>query len=184
MFADVQKDIENQVFVGWAKAEGYQFLLKNDGDAEILHPDGQVVPVKGFKCQCGEHVYRAHCLHEIWLGQLRPCQMCGSVMEMIEHTSCFGQSIRIFECPSCNNARDFDLVRQERKSGAKDERMTLKGRCRQAIAWITAQESDWYVWQLVRQSPELIPVMVEQLSDVSEHVLADQIVESAGFKAA
>lgn len=35
-------------------------------------------------------------------------------MELTEHMTCFGQVHTFFSCPSCGNARSFDLVREER----------------------------------------------------------------------
>jgi hypothetical protein len=170
--------------VFWAYEKGFRFLLTQDGDGEVLSPEGTLFRVSGFKCRCGKHLYRNYCLHALWIRQLRPCEQCGDVMVLHQHTTCFGETATLFQCPSCGNTRDVDLVREERKIGVKDHRMTPEGRCKQAIAWLLAKGSPWYIWQLVYHCPELIPQMVSALSEIDEHMLADQIVENAGFKAA
>lgn len=181
---DAYPDLITQVPVEWPKGQGYQFLLHNDGEGEILTPSGETYVVSQFQCDCTEHVFRGYCLHEIWIRQLRPCLACGSVMTLVERVTCFGQQMIWFDCPTCANVRDLALVREERKMGIRDIRLTPQGRCQQAIAWLNTYGSSWFIWQLVYQSPELVSTMVQVLSDADQHILADQIVTKAGFKAA
>jgi len=177
-------ELEHWLPVAQAKASGFKFLLSDDGDAEVLSPDGKMFVVNGFNCKCKNHIYRNHCFHALWVGQLRPCEQCGSVMQLVEHTTCFSDVMRFFECSSCGNARDLDLVREERRLGQRDGRLTPDGRCNQAIAWLRVKDSDWYVWQLVKESPELVGTMVIALSEIGKDMLADKIIQDAGFKAA
>lgn len=181
---DVDKDVVDMVPVLWAQQQGIQFLLEQDGQADVLTPDGMTFHVNTFRCDCQEHVYRNHCLHEIWIRQLRPCELCGGLMELVETDSCFGESLHFYTCVSCGNARDPKLVLEERKLGMLDPRCSPRGRCKQAAAWLDAQGSDWYIWQLMKTSPELLSTMVGVLSEAGQHVLADQLVANAGFKAA
>lgn len=189
MFMDIAQEAERPEREHWlpvaqAKDAGFRFLFQDDGDADVLAPDGEIFNVNGFKCTCTNHVYRTHCLHELWIRQLRPCDQCGSVMELSEYATCFGETVQYFQCPCCGNARDIDLVRAERSIKKKDSRLTPKGRCTQAIAWLRAKGSEWYIWQLMQHSPELVPAMVEALSEIDEHMLADRIIHKAGFRAA
>lgn len=170
--------------VDWAYEQGYCFLLKNDGVAEVIAPDGIVFNVSNFYCECGDHIYQSYCLHALWVRQLRPCDQCGSIMQFTEVSTCFGQVMHFFQCPSCAYARDMVVVKEERRMEVQYHSLTPKGRCEQALAWLNADGSDWYIWKAVYQSPELIPTMVNVLSEADHHRLADRIVTKAGFKAA
>jgi hypothetical protein len=170
--------------VTWAYEQGYHFLLTNDGEAEVISPIGTVSVVSNFHCTCGDPIYHASCLHALWVRQLRPCELCGSIMQLTESTTCFGESQNFFQCPSCANARDMALVKEERLIGLQNHRLTPQGRCEQALAWLNANGSEWYIWKVVYQSPELIATMITVLSETDHHMLADRIVSKAGFKAA
>jgi len=112
-------DVNDILSVAYAKAQGYRFTLHGDGNAEIANGVGHVCRVQGFKCDCfdkaeGRGPYGGRCAHEIWVAQLLPCDICGGIMGLGVFFSCFGMMMERFECPSCGNVRDFELVRVER----------------------------------------------------------------------
>lgn len=114
-------DVNDRLSVAYAQAHGYQFRLIGDGDAEITDSGGTVYRVQNFACDCldkfvngGSH--NGRCAHEIWLAQLYPCSNCGGMMGLGVFHTCFGGRAERFECPECGNARDFELVRMERKA--------------------------------------------------------------------
>lgn len=173
-----------KVPVSCAFEQGHQFLLTNDGEADVVQADGRIFHVENFHCDCGEHVFRNFCQHALWVRQLHPCDKCGSVMEFGEYTTCFGEMIYMFQCPSCGNARDIDVVKEERLLGVHHHRFTPQGRCEQALVWLTVRNSDWYIWQAVYQSPELIPMMIDVLAKANHHTLAESIVNKARYNVA
>ena len=83
------------------------------------------------------------------------------IMYLGEFKTAFGECLMRFECPACGNARDHEMVREERTilrdGGPQDERLMPEGRCRQAIAYLEKRDTERYVWFVVRQSPELAP---------------------------
>jgi hypothetical protein len=180
-------DSEAKLSLAYAKAQGYRLILDGDGEAEVTNGDGQSYYILNFECNCPDKRHRkgtyfGRCKHEIWIGQMRPCEMCGSVMTLGEFKTAFGETLMRFECPACGNARDSDLVREERKAmregGPQDERLMPEGRCRQAIAWLEKKGIARYVWFAVRQSPDLVPVMVRLLAEAGQGELADTIAKA------
>ncbi|MDE2724337.1 MAG: hypothetical protein OXI59_13270, partial [Gemmatimonadota bacterium] len=162
-------DKEAKLSIAHAMAKGYRITLDSDGNAEVINPDDRAYYVQNFECDCPDKrrrggSYHGSCKHEGWIGQMRPCEMCGAVMYLGEFKTAFGECLMRFECPACGNARDHELVREERTilrdGGPQDERLRPEGRCRQAIAYLEKRDTERYVWFVVRQSPELAPVMV------------------------
>jgi hypothetical protein len=112
-------DVNDELSVAYAKARGYTFTLHGDGNAEIANGIGHVCRVHRFKCDCPDKrsnigAYNGRCQHEIWVAQLLPCDVCDGIMGLGVFFSCFGAMMERFECPSCGNVRDFELVRVER----------------------------------------------------------------------
>lgn len=180
-------DPEAKLSLTYAKSQGYRLVLDNDGDAEVTNNKGQSYYIQNFECDCPDKrhrkgTYAGRCKHEIWIGQMRPCEMCGAIMYLGEFKTAFGETLMRFECPACGNARDGDLVREERRAlregGPQDERLTPEGRCRQAIAWLEKKTTARYVWFAVRQSPELSPIMVRLLAEAGQGELADSIAKA------
>ena len=115
-------DVNDELSVAYARAQGYRIALQGvDGDALITPPeDDRDYHVINFRCDCADArimggSFGGRCQHEIWITQLFPCDHCGGAMELGEHTTCFEQVWALFSCPTCGNARDFDLVREERR---------------------------------------------------------------------
>ena len=113
---------------------------------------------------------------------MRPCEMCGAITYLGEFKTAFAEPLMRFECSSCGNARDHELVREERTAlrdgSLQDGRLTPEGQCRQAIAWLEKKETARYVWFAVRQSPELAPLMVRLLAETEHGELGDAIAKS------
>ena len=114
-------DVNDELSVAYAKVQGYNIALQGaDGDALITPPDEDpVYHVFRFRCDCpdatiADGTFDGHCRHEIWVAQLYPCDHCGAAMELNESTTCFGPGMIVFCCPNCGNARDFNLVKEER----------------------------------------------------------------------
>ena len=112
-------DKEAKLSIAHAMAKGYCITLDGDGNAEIVNPDSRAYYVQNFECDCPDKrirggSYHGRCKHEGWIGQMRPCEMCGAVMYLGEFKTAFGECLMRFECPACGNARDHELVREER----------------------------------------------------------------------
>ena len=125
-------DKEAKLSIAHAMAMGYRITLDGDGNAEIVNPDSRAYYVQNFECDCPDKrmrggSYHGRCKHEGWIGQMRPCEMCGAVMYLGEFKTAFGECLMRFECPACGNARDHELVREERTilrdGGPQDERL-------------------------------------------------------------
>ena len=179
-------DKEAKLSIAHAMAKGYRITLDGDGNAEVVNPDSRAYYVQNFECDCPDKRMRGgshhgRCKHEGWVGQMRPCEMCGAVMYLGEFKTAFGECLMRFECPACGNARDHELVREERTilrdGGPQDKRLMPEGRCRQAIAYLEKRDTERYVWLVVRQSPELAPVMVRLLAEAGHGELGDEIAK-------
>lgn len=180
-------DPEAKLSLAYAKDKGYILVLAGDGEAEVTNAEGRSYYIQKFECDCPDKrarggSYSGRCKHEIWIGQMRPCEMCGSIMYMGAFQTAFAETLKRFECPACGNTRDADLVREERKAlregGPEDERLTPEGRCQQAIAWLKKKDTPRYVWLLVRQSPDLAPLMIRLLAVAEQGELADAIAKT------
>ncbi len=185
-------DTEDKLSVAYAMKQGYRIMLDGDGEGEITNPAGKTYHIHRFECDCPDKLARggshgSHCKHEWWLAQMRPCGMCGAIMYCGEFHTAFGETLRRFECPACGNARDLDLVREERRAlrdgGSQDEELTPKARCRHAISWHKARYHTRYVWYVVEQSPELAPVMVRRLIEEGEEELAEKVARKYAVEA-
>ncbi|MXY99248.1 hypothetical protein F4Y93_00870 [Candidatus Poribacteria bacterium] len=179
-------DEEAKLSIAHAMAKGYRITLDGDGNAEVINPDGRAYYVQNFECDCPDKrrrggSYHGRCKHEGWIGQMRPCEMCGAIMYLGEFKTAFGECQLRFECSACGNARDDELVSEERMilrdGGPQDERLMPEGRCRQAIAWLDKCDNARYVWFVVRQSPELAPIMVRLLAEAEHGELGDEIAK-------
>ena len=87
----------------------------------VTNPAGVTYYVYNVECDCPDKLarggsYQGRCKHELWIGQLRPCEICCGTMALGEFKTCFGEVLKRFECPDCGNARDFGLVRAERRA--------------------------------------------------------------------
>ncbi len=180
-------DEEAKLSIAHAMAKGYRITLDGDGNAEVINPDGRAYYVQNFECDCPDKrrrggSYHGRCKHEGWIGQMRPCEMCGAIMYLGEFKTAFGECQLRFECPACGNARDDKLVSEERMilrdGGPQDERLMPEGRCRQAIAYLEKRDTERYVWLVVRQSPNLAPVMVRLLAEAGHGELGDKIAKT------
>ena len=114
-------DPEDRLSVAHALTQGYKITLDADGSAEVTNPAGVTYHMHDFECDCPDKLgrggsYQGHCKHELWIGQIRPCEICGGTMVLGEFRTCLGEVLRRFECPDCGNARDFGLVRTERRA--------------------------------------------------------------------
>ena len=179
-------DEEAKLSIAHAMAKGYRITLDGDGNAEVINPDGRAYYVQNFECDCPDKrrrggSYHGRCKHEGWIGQMRPCEMCGAIMYLGEFKTAFGECQLRFECSACGNARDDELASEERMilrdGGPQDERLMPEGRCRQAIAWLDKCDNARYVWLVVRQSPELAPIMVRLLAEAEHGELGDEIAK-------
>lgn len=117
-------EVNHKLSFAHAISRGYRFRLDSDGNCCVLHPLGGAYHIHNFECDCPDKLcrggsYSGHCKHEVWLAQLRPCDACSAVMALGEFKTCFGEILRRFECPSCGNARDFDLVLYERRAARR-----------------------------------------------------------------
>jgi|GEM_PF-1354969 len=119
-------DPEDKLALAHAVEQGYLFRLDSDGSAEVSKPDGTAYYVVDFLCDCpdahrrdgGSHAGR--CKHAWWVAQLRPCEDCGGTMALGTFKTAFGQIVKRFECPDCGNARDYDLVKGERRERRRE----------------------------------------------------------------
>ena len=122
----------------------------------------------------------------IWLSQLRPCELCGSIMALTAFRTCFGETGERFECQTCGCAWDVAVVRAERRMsremGNHNPKLTAEGRCRQAIHWLKTNSRDFYIWKLAEQSPHLAPRLVRELALAEEGKLADEVAKQYGLK--
>lgn len=116
-------DDEDRLSIAHALAQGYRVTLTHeDGEAEIVKPGGVTYHVRNFGCDCPDALrrrggtYGGHCKHAVWVSQLRPCDLCGQTMGMVEVRDCFGHTSRRFECGVCGHAKALDAVRQERRA--------------------------------------------------------------------
>lgn len=183
-------DVNEKLSIAFAVEQGYRILLGGDGEAEISSPCGKTYYVSDFECDCpdkrqrgGSH--RGRCKHEIWVSQLRPCEMCGAVMELTAFRTCFGEAGARFECPICANAWQLGMVRAQRRmnrtTGERCDKLTVEGRCRQAMSWMKGRNGAYYVLQLLEQSPHLAAAMVRELAACGEGKLADDIAKKYGL---
>ena len=181
---------DDRLSIAHAMSEGYRITLDGDGSAEVLKSDGTAYHIHEFECDCADKTgrggsYAGHCKHEVWVSQLRPCDLCGGIMALGEFLTAFGQTARRFECLDCGNARDFDLVKGERRVhryGKPNEQSAHKA-CQAAIYEAHFREADHYVWDALKSRPELAPAMVERLSQAKMGRLADEIAGRYGLKA-
>ena len=185
-------DVNEKLSIAYAMEQGYRIVLDGDGHAQIINSEGEVYHIHNFECECPDKQCRGgshggHCKHEIWLSQLRPCDMCGSIMELVGFRTCFGETGQRFECPTCSCTWDIGIVRAERRmhraTGEVSYRLTAEGRCKQAILWARQHDRDHFVWKLVEQSPHLAPLLVRELSSTGEGKLADQVAKRHGLPA-
>jgi hypothetical protein len=114
-------DVNDQLSLAYAQAQGYKIKLRGvDGDALVQTPEDDLdYHLTNFACDCQDAIrrggsYEGHCQHAIWVAQMRPC-ICGGAMLLGEFTTCFGEVVPRFECPECGDARDFNLVKAERR---------------------------------------------------------------------
>jgi hypothetical protein len=184
-------DVNEKLSIAFAMQAGYKVLLDGDGEAEITAPTGEAYYIANFECNCPDKLcrggsHKGHCKHEIWLSQLRPCELCGATMSLTAFRTCFGETGERFECPVCCNAWDIGIVRAERRmnreTSAPSPKLTVKGRCQQAISWLVTGNRDFYIWKLVEQSPHLATPMIRELSATGQGKLADQIAKQYGLK--
>ena len=119
-------DASDKLALGYAVENGYTFRLDGDGTAEVSKPDGTAYYVVNFVCDCPDAhgrnggSYNGHCKHAVWVSQLRPCQYCGGTMALGTFKTAFGSISKVFICPDCNNAADFDLVKLERRERRRE----------------------------------------------------------------
>lgn len=117
-------DTTDRLSLAYAIEAGYEFSLSADGDCEVSKPSGEAYYVRDFACNCPDKVHRGgshagHCRHEIYVAQLFPCSNCATTMVLGVCKNAWGV-LRAFFCPSCNNARAEDLVRQERRMRSRE----------------------------------------------------------------
>lgn len=185
-------DVNEKLSIAHAMAQGYRILLDGDGEAEVLSPEKEAYYITNFECNCpdkrcrgGSH--KGHCKHEIWLSQIRPCELCGSIMSLTAFRTCFGETGERFECQTCGCSWEVDIVRSERRmnqeTGVLNPKLTAQGRCKQAIHWLKTQSRDFYIWKLVEQSPHLAPRLIQELARCGEGKLADEVAKRYGLKA-
>lgn len=183
-------DVNKKLSIAFALNQGYQVVLDGDGEAIVTSPKGETYYISNFECGCPDKHCRGgshhgHCKHEIWISQLRPCESCGSVMNLLAFRTCFGETGERFECTTCGNAWDVGLVRSERRmmreTGQPCPKMTAEGRCRQAISWTQTSIRDFYIWKLLEQSPQLAPVLVRELAIAGDGKLADEVAKKYGL---
>ncbi len=119
-------DTTDKLALAYAVENGYQFRLDADGDAEVSKPDGTAYYVVNFVCDCPDAhkrdggSYYGHCKHAWWVAQIRPCEHCGGTMALGTFKTAFGSISKVFSCPDCGNARQFGLVKQERRERRRE----------------------------------------------------------------
>lgn len=184
-------DVNEKLSIAHAMHNGYQILLDGDGEAEVLSPAQETYYISNFDCNCPDKLCRGgshknYCKHEIWLSQLRPCELCGSIMALTAFHTCFGETGERFECQTCGCAWDIGVVRAERRmrrdTGEHNPKLSAECRCRQAIHWLKTHLRDFYIWKLVEQSPHLAPRLVRELAIVKEGKLADEVAKKYGLR--
>jgi len=182
---------DDRLSIAYAMSGGYKIALDGDGSAEVLKADGTAYHVVNFECGCPDKQgrggsYAGHCKHEVWVSQLRPCELCGGIMALGEFLTAFGQTVRRFECESCGNARDFDLVKGERRvhrhGGPLTEQQTHI-LCQRAIYEAYFRDADHYVWDALKVRPDIAPAMAERLYQAKMNRLADEVAGRYGLKA-
>jgi hypothetical protein len=185
---------DDRLSIAYAMSEGYKLTMDGDGCAEVLKADGTAYHVVNFECDCPDKQgrggsYAGHCKHEVWVSQLRPCDLCGGIMALGEFLTAFGQTARRFECDSCGNARDFNLVKGERRTRrfgkpALSERQRVEGpedatpECARAVYDVWWKGADRFVWDALKSRPELAPAMVQRLKDSRMERLADEVART------
>ncbi|OGG56628.1 MAG: hypothetical protein A3F84_08370 [Candidatus Handelsmanbacteria bacterium RIFCSPLOWO2_12_FULL_64_10] len=181
---------DDRLSIAHAMSEGYKIALNGDGSAEVLKGDGTAYHIHEFECDCPDKQgrggsYAGHCKHEVWVSQLRPCDLCGGIMALGEFLTAFGKSVKRFECESCGNARDFDLVKGERrvKRYGKPNEQDAHKACQAAIYEARFRDADHYVWDALQVRPDIAPAMVERLSQAKMGRLADEVAGRYGLKA-
>lgn len=184
-------DVNEKLSIAHAMHHGYRILIDGDGEAEITSPTGEHYYITNFTCNCPDKCarggsYKGHCKHEIWLSQLRPCEMCGSLMSLTAFRTCFGEEGQRFECPICSCTWDIGVVcaerRMNRETGEPSSKLTAEGRCKQAITWLNTRNRDFFIWKLAEQSPHLASLLVHELAAVGEGKLADSVAKKYGLK--
>jgi len=171
-------------------AECYKIALDGDGCAEVLKSDGTAYHVVNFECDCPDRQgrggsYAGHCKHEVWVSQLRPCELCGGIQALGEFLTAFSKTVRRFECESCGNARDFDLVKGERRVHryGKPNEQEAHRVCQAAIYEAHFRDADHYVWDALKVRPDIAPAMIERLYQAKMNRLADEVARHYGLKA-
>lgn len=171
-------ELSDKLSFAYAIEQGYRFDLRADGECEVSKPDGTAYYVKNFICNCPDRSTRGgshhgYCKHEIWVAQLRPCELCKGIMALGEFKTAFGQIVKRFECSSCGNARDFGLVKAERrvhKYGADDSKL-----CREAIQKQIDTMDNRYIWRLLDARPDLYDTMQKVALEMFQAYLADAV---------
>jgi hypothetical protein len=179
-------NLDDRLSIAHAMSEGYRITLDGDGSAEVLKADGTAYHVVHFECDCPDKQgrggsYAGHCKHEIYVSQLRPCELCGSLMALGEFLTAFGKTTRRFECESCGNARDFDLVKGERRVrryGKPLDEKEVQKVCQAAIYDVRWKDADHYVWDALKVRPDIAPAMVEGLKVMKMNRLADEVARA------
>ncbi len=169
-------DPDDKLSIAYAMKEGYKIALDSDGCAEILKADGTAYHVVDFECDCPDKQgrggsYAGHCKHEVWTSQLRPCELCNGIMALGEYKTAFGQTVKRFECQACGNARDFGLVKAERRV----HRHAETNICRRAIKKFKATMDADQVYGLLRQRPDLAETMEQELRAANMAYIADHV---------
>ena len=183
-------DSRDILSVAFAMRRGYRIVLDGDGVGEVTNPTrGRSYYILDFQCDCPDRrrggSYNGHCKHEHWLGQMRPCEICGGIMFLGEFRTAFGEVLRRFECPGCGNALDFHLVCQERvdrsRAGGTCQRLSPDDRCRQAVDWFKTWRNPKCIWSLLDHAPQLAPALLGRLLEEGEQDLADRVATKHGF---
>jgi len=171
---------DDRLSIAYAMSEGYKLTLDADGSAEVLKSDGTAYHVVNFECDCPDKQgrggsYAGHCKHEVWVSQLRPCELCGGIMALGEFLTAFGQTVRRFECESCGNARDFNLVKGERRVHRFGKPEDATPVCARAVYDVWWKGADRFVWDALKSRPELAPAMVQRLKESRMERLANEV---------
>ena len=115
-------DVNDELSLAYARTKGFQIRLRGvDGDASIQAPgDGRGCTLYAFQCSCADSrllggSFGGYCIHAVWAAQLYPCDACGGTMHLTDQETPFGKVQALYSCPDCGNAREFGLVREERR---------------------------------------------------------------------